>query len=58
MCAADRGKSEYLPELIQAKADLNLQTKARWSEVSGCSIDYLVLDSGCDDHGISYEGRI
>ena len=53
MDAAFEGKSECLPVLIQAKADVNLQDKARWSEVSGCSIDYLVLESGCDNHDIT-----
>ena len=49
MGAAYEGEDECLSLLIQAKADLNLQSEARWSKavvlVSGCNIDYLVLES-------------
>ena len=49
MDAAFKGESECLSALMQAKADINVQSTVRWSEVvvsvPGCNIDYLVLDS-------------
>ena len=61
MDVAERNVVQFLPELIEAKADLNLKNEARWSEVSGCSVDYLVLEAGCDNHGITrdeFDGNV
>ena len=61
MYAAIRGENEGLSQLIEGKADLNLQNKVRWSEavvlVSGCNIDCLVLESRSWQRW-HYEGRI
>ena len=49
MHAANEGRPVCLRLLIQAKAELNFQAKVRLSDgvvlVSGCNIDYLVLES-------------